>query len=80
MHSLNQSADKLKLKEKVRKGSIPTKIYVTRDRDTGFDCEVIVKWGDEVLYKGEKRGWRKSLGTLKNLRQPLSIIREVDND
>ena len=26
------------------------------------------------------RGWRKSLETLQNLLQPLSIIREVDND
>jgi hypothetical protein len=31
-------------------------------------------------FKGEKGGWRKSLITLHNLRQPLSIIREVDND
>ena len=31
-------------------------------------------------YKGEKRGWRKSLIKLHNLCQPLSITKQVDND
>jgi len=31
-------------------------------------------------FEGKKGGWRKSLETLCNFRQPLSIIREVDND
>ena len=31
-------------------------------------------------FKGENRGWRKSLETLRNLRQPLNFIEKVDND
>jgi hypothetical protein len=44
------------------------------------ECEFQSLAGAALNFKGEKRGWRKSLETLQNLRQPLSIIRELDND
>jgi hypothetical protein len=31
-------------------------------------------------FKGENRGWRKSLISLQNLRLPLNFNEEVDND
>jgi hypothetical protein len=40
-------ADLRKLPAKYRK----IRVFVTRDRDTGVESEVVVKWADQVLYK-----------------------------
>ena len=32
------------------------RVFVTRDRDTGMESEIVVKWADQVLYKGYDTG------------------------
>jgi hypothetical protein len=45
-------ADLRKLPAKYRK----IRVFVTRDRDTGMECDVVVKWADRVLYKDSNTG------------------------
>jgi hypothetical protein len=45
-------ADLRKLPAKYRK----IRVFVTRDRDTGMESEVVVKWADRVLYKDSDTG------------------------
>ena len=45
-------ADLRKLPAKYRK----IQVFITRDRDTGMESEIVVKWADQVLYKDSDTG------------------------
>ena len=65
-------ADLRKLPAKYRK----IRVFVTRDRDTGMDVEVIVKWADQVLYKDSDTGSLARIGARVEAKQYRLIAGE----
>jgi hypothetical protein len=48
--------------------------YIAKDRDTGCECEIIVQWGDVIIYRTDKiHRYNEIKERIKNKSFKLSI-------